>query len=1009
MIYKGKGGLRYELLPKTLAAGGEGEIYAIKGKPDIVAKIYKLGKASLEKEKKLIKMVAYPPDKSVLSQIAWAQDVLYENGNFVGFIMPKLEINEDLNVIYEYGASAKYPHMTWENRLIIAENLCAVLESVHAAGHICGDFNPKNISVNPNTGHIMFLDTDSYHIQDGSDMYRCDVGIPEYLPVEIQMKMRGGNTLASVNMPTFTKETDNFALAIHIFQLLMNGVHPFACAIIPSQSSVTAPQPSDNIIKGEFPFMVNIPGIKIPTYAPKIEILPKTIQEFFERAFVDGHLNPSVRPTAVDWHTALRELRNELKVCKNVFYHQYYKSLSSCPWCDVDNNFAQSFAPKSRLKQTTIKAPPIPTNGIVISRGIPSFTIAQKKKTITAVAIVAVIIIASIFLLRDSQNGNNNEGTPVAQSIDAELEASITAYQNGLQALANRNYSQAISELRKVITRDENFENAQDSLEEAISAYKSDIIGSLEVLEANKSFREIITRLNTALELIPADNDLLSKLTYYTGLMYEQDKEFVLGRIKEITEEASETDDFNRGLMSLSTLLRDYPAFGMEIESEANKLTDLLVNSNIEAIKDDVGEDGNYDNAITRLKSLKADYPSSFDAVINDLISQYTASLAASVTVVFDNDSIMLESGGSSLLSFRTTPENIVNLSYIWDSSDASVVSVYNGRVTARGFGVSEIRLKSSSGVVLATCQVSVNAYLGKDIFATEIDMFAWEFPASGLFEMAGVSYNKGIGLDSCNLFGWNKIVYKLQEKYNYLSGIYGASSENDAYDLGILIYGDGRLLARLDSTRDMFPKSFSINITGVDELRVEGTGGLSTGKSQHFLANVVVSTVKVDVKPSLPNYISKDNLILGQDIIAYRKRSGYWEFEDRSTILEHPLNGAIQMVGATYSNGLSSVVRGHYPGGIMSGGYAHYNLGGAYKKITGVYGPLFSTEIGRCKISFVGDGHGLGEYITIAGNEPIRFSIDVTNVHDLIIQILPDYSNNKEQYFAIADVVITK
>jgi len=426
-MYKGKGGIQYTLSAKALAAGGEGEIFDITGQPNVVAKIYKPGKTSVEKERKLIRMVDFPPDKSVLSQIAWPQDVLYDSGKFVGFVMPKMSINEDLNVIYEYGASAKYPHMPWDNRLLIAQNLCAVLDSVHAVGHTVGDFNPKNISVNPQTGHIMFLDTDSYHITDGSDTLRCDVGMPEYLPAEIQIKMRGGGTLATAKLPTFAQDTDNFALAIHIFQLLMNGVHPFACAIIPSQSSVTAPQPHENISKGEFPFIQNIPGIKIPVYAPPISILPQEIQDLFERAFIDGYVNPSARPSAEEWHKAIGRLRGQLKTCNNVQHHQYYKALSSCPWCDVNNIFSQSFQPKSTLTQQTIKAPkytPPPSrptqanSSYTASNTSPSSYHTSAKKRMSAgakVAIFALVIGVGALLTGmvsgwfDFGNGNNNQ------------------------------------------------------------------------------------------------------------------------------------------------------------------------------------------------------------------------------------------------------------------------------------------------------------------------------------------------------------------------------------------------------------------------------------------------------------------------------------------------------------------------------------------------------------------------------------------------------------------------
>ena len=350
----GKGGINYSLAAKPIKSGGEGEIYDVNGKPGIVVKIYKPGKATSEKELKLIKMIAFPPDASVLAQIAWPQDVLYENGQFIGFSMQKMNVNEDLNVIYEYGASAKYPHMTWANKITIAQNLCAVLNSIHGSGHVCGDLNPKNISVNPTTGHIVFLDTDSYHIYDGINVYRCDVGIPEYLPAEVQAKMRGGANLAGASLPTFTECTDNFALAVHIFQLLMNGVHPFACAIIPSQSSVVAPQPADSILKGRFPFMQDIPGIRIPAYAPETGILPRYVQHLFERAFIAGHANPDARPTAIEWHDALRSLKGELRLCASVSHHMYFAALPSCSWCDVDRKFVNIAKPNRVLSQEAI-------------------------------------------------------------------------------------------------------------------------------------------------------------------------------------------------------------------------------------------------------------------------------------------------------------------------------------------------------------------------------------------------------------------------------------------------------------------------------------------------------------------------------------------------------------------------------------------------------------------------------------------------------------------------------
>jgi len=421
MTYNGKGSLQYNLSSQYLKAGGEGEIYDIIGQSGLVAKIYKPGKVSSDKERKLIRMVNFPPDKDVLSQIAWPQDVLYNAGKFVGFVMPKMNINEDLNVIYEYGSSAKYHNMQWENRIIIAKNLCVVLQHIHNSGYVCGDLNPKNISVDPKTGIVVFLDTDSYHIEDGNNIYRCDVGIPEYLPIEIQRKMRGGSNLATAALPTFSKDTDNFALAIHIFQLLMNGVHPFACAIITSQSSVTAPQPSDNIERGEFPFIHNKSGIKIPVFAPKITILPKDMQDLFKRAFIDGHNSPSVRPKPNEWYTALNSLTQELKACKKIAHHQYYKSLLSCPWCNVDKSYNEILNNALASTQTVIKppfAPPKPQ--VKPPKTITPASVTAKK--IIFIVIFFALLISFIGLIFYSTRQKNIDDTMIEQAqIDSNF------------------------------------------------------------------------------------------------------------------------------------------------------------------------------------------------------------------------------------------------------------------------------------------------------------------------------------------------------------------------------------------------------------------------------------------------------------------------------------------------------------------------------------------------------------------------------------------------------------
>ena len=76
MTVTGLNNTTYKLNPIPIGSGGEGDIYDIYGS-DRVAKIYKPGTMSKDLEEKLKLMVSKPPDASVLSQVAWPLDIVY--------------------------------------------------------------------------------------------------------------------------------------------------------------------------------------------------------------------------------------------------------------------------------------------------------------------------------------------------------------------------------------------------------------------------------------------------------------------------------------------------------------------------------------------------------------------------------------------------------------------------------------------------------------------------------------------------------------------------------------------------------------------------------------------------------------------------------------------------------------------------------------------------------------------------------------------------------------------
>lgn len=362
MDYKGLSGKNYKLEPHPFKSGGEGGVYGIVGMQDKCAKIYHNNVALSETENKLKVMVKRPPNELVLSQIAWPLDLLYsQTGAFVGFIMPKIDVSDELIGVYEYPPT-KYKNLAYNQKLIIAQNICAVISGVHDAGFVFGDFNPNNIGVDMKSGKVAFWDTDSYHIKDlmSGKTYRCKVCLDGYVAPELlskckQMNPKTGKSYNYENAPleTFTQETDRFALAIHIFKLLMNGYSPFGGIIAnrPLDSSLAPGIGNDAVERDQYCFK---PGnTHISPAVPDKSVLPRDIIMLFDRAFIDGRNNPSKRPTAREWHKALVGFEKQLVQCRTNTIHQYLNGLNQCPWCEIDKRFNVGIQ-TSALQQKTL-------------------------------------------------------------------------------------------------------------------------------------------------------------------------------------------------------------------------------------------------------------------------------------------------------------------------------------------------------------------------------------------------------------------------------------------------------------------------------------------------------------------------------------------------------------------------------------------------------------------------------------------------------------------------------
>jgi DNA-binding helix-hairpin-helix protein with protein kinase domain len=147
------------------------------------------------------------------------------------------------------------------------------------------------------------------------------------------------NAYELTSLDTFTQDTDKFALAIHIFKLLMNGFTPFngIKEVVGAASQASPGQGSEAVKRDSYCFKSGNKPMAVAV--PPLAALPPAVGDLFTRAFIQGRKNPPVRPSATEWDAALAQYESSLKTCGANGNHQYYHALNSCPWCEADARY----------------------------------------------------------------------------------------------------------------------------------------------------------------------------------------------------------------------------------------------------------------------------------------------------------------------------------------------------------------------------------------------------------------------------------------------------------------------------------------------------------------------------------------------------------------------------------------------------------------------------------------------------------------------------------------------
>jgi len=380
---------------RKLATGGQGEIFAVASPTGFVLKRYP--RRTLDSDPALARRLRVMADRrpaewreagSGHMNLAWPSEVVLADGRFAGFLMPAVDtlqtvelhrITNPTDRRTATGAAAWTKGFDWRYLVRTAANLAHTTHGLHAAGVVIGDFNESNIRT-WREARVTLLDCDSMQIRDpvSGEWFFCRVGRPEFTPPELVR----ADWASTVRHPS----SDLFALAIHLYQLLLEGEHPFR-----GVWRGDGEKPPVSVLAGRGIWAHQNGGPLVPRPAAiSAGLLPPAIVAMFRQAFEDGAVDPGARPTAAQWHAALDGLAGQLRQCAADAAHFYPRSHDACPWCRYTPPPARR-PPPAQPPRPAIQARPAPPRKRLPRR---SAYRAVVKRDRYAIVIAAVVLLA---------------------------------------------------------------------------------------------------------------------------------------------------------------------------------------------------------------------------------------------------------------------------------------------------------------------------------------------------------------------------------------------------------------------------------------------------------------------------------------------------------------------------------------------------------------------------------------------------------------------------------------
>lgn len=234
----------------------------------------------------------------------------------------------------------------WLSHIKLCLKIARAVRRMHAAGLAHSDLSYRNVLVDPSTGSACLIDIDGLVVPG---KFPPDVvGTPDFIAPEVVMTSHLDRNDPKRKLPR--RETDAHALAVLIYLYLLYR-HPLRGGKV---HDMTDDVRDESLTMGERALFVEHPTdasnrIKPKTVKPSelpwadTSKIPYTVtgpylSELFLKAFVAGLHEPSMRPSANEWETALVKTVDLVQPCSNPSCEQKWfvfdnTTKPTCPFC----------------------------------------------------------------------------------------------------------------------------------------------------------------------------------------------------------------------------------------------------------------------------------------------------------------------------------------------------------------------------------------------------------------------------------------------------------------------------------------------------------------------------------------------------------------------------------------------------------------------------------------------------------------------------------------------------